>query len=317
MPKALSNFINNMLHAPFPRALRVSFAAHAFLILFAGFDIFNLFPPRPIQLPSDVQVMTEKEFQQLSREIKKQAVEQAKLAKLAEKKKPAETPKPIKSPKIIKKPKEKPKAVLKPAPKPPVKEKTASKVKVTQNQSKLSTDDNKKAVKKEKIDLSNLVIQSSDDTVFDDSQLLLIEEDTEKIQQQLQEDTELLEKLSQQQDIIVSNNLEDLDSELTSAELTILREQLFVCWNPPIGAKNYESLVIRARVDLDEEGNLQNVKILHRLGANQSDPFYIAAVESVMRAIYHPNCTPLQLPANKYDIWKRTILTFNPTDILQ
>ncbi len=289
MLNALSKFADHAMHAPFPRALRVSLAVHAFLILFAGFDIFNLFPPRPIPLPADVQVLTEKEFQTIKQQIEKQIVKKAKAT---------EKSKPVAKANIEKK------------------QKTASKAKVTENQTKLSTKNTQKSVKKEKIDLSNLVIQSSDDNVFDDSQLLLIEEDAEKIQQQLEEDTELLEKLSQQQDVLTASDVEDLDSELTGEELIILRAQLFDCWIPPIGAKDYENLVIRVRVDLDEQGNLQNAKILHRFGVNQSDPFYRAATESVLRAIRHPDCTPLKLPTNKYDIWKKTILTFDPTDIL-
>jgi len=52
------------------------------------------------------------------------------------------------------------------------------------------------------------------------------------------------------------------------------------------------------------------------LARMQSDPFYRAAGESVIRAIFSPHCTPLKLPKDKYDLWKETKLTFDPRELV-
>ena len=78
-------------------------------------------------------------------------------------------------------------------------------------------------------------------------------------------------------------------------------------------SKDSEDLVIRVQIELNEQGVLITARILHDFGADINNPFYRAATESALRAVYDPNCTPLKLPADKYDIWKKTILTFRPT----
>ncbi len=46
------------------------------------------------------------------------------------------------------------------------------------------------------------------------------------------------------------------------------------------------------------------------------DPFYRAAAESALRAVRNPDCSPLKLPADKFDQWQTMTLTFNPKDLL-
>ena len=46
------------------------------------------------------------------------------------------------------------------------------------------------------------------------------------------------------------------------------------------------------------------------------DPLYRAAAESARRTFFNPQCTPLRLPADKYEIWKDLQVAFSPKDIL-
>ena len=45
-------------------------------------------------------------------------------------------------------------------------------------------------------------------------------------------------------------------------------------------------------------------------------PKRIAAADSAVRAVRNPKCSPLELPADKYDQWKRIDFTFDPRDML-
>ncbi len=303
--------INKLLHAPYYRALRVSLAVHVGFILFAGFDVFDLFVPRSIELPPDVQVLSEAEFQQIVKQQKQKP-------KVAEKPLPKPAPKKENNTAF---------ATLKNISDNVKKLSTASKDKVqepkkaevTKNQTELATKTDKKKKKIKKIDLSNLVIKPSKTNQVSNKALDEIEKKTKQIQQNIVEKPKE-EKIIPEEEIAETTQQaveNDVESDLTREELTILREQIFTCWNPPIGAKNIEGLIIRVKVDLDAEGYLQNAKVLHKLTVNKSDPFYRTAVESALRAVYHPDCTPLQLPKDKYDVWQNTVLTFNPTEILK
>ena len=47
-----------------------------------------------------------------------------------------------------------------------------------------------------------------------------------------------------------------------------------------------------------------------------NDPFFRAAAESARRAFFHPLCTPLRLPPEKYESWKTFEIALSPKDIL-
>lgn len=46
------------------------------------------------------------------------------------------------------------------------------------------------------------------------------------------------------------------------------------------------------------------------------DSYFRAAADSVLRAIRNPRCNPLELPADKYDLWKEMTVTFDPREML-
>ena len=47
-----------------------------------------------------------------------------------------------------------------------------------------------------------------------------------------------------------------------------------------------------------------------------SDPWVRAAAESARRTFFNPQCTPLRLPADKYELWKELVVNFDSRDLL-
>ena len=44
---------------------------------------------------------------------------------------------------------------------------------------------------------------------------------------------------------------------------------------------------------------------------SKSNPFYGPITDSAMRTLLNPECTPLKLPKNKYNLWKNLTITFD------
>src|SRR5436305_2763229 len=105
-----------------------------------------------------------------------------------------------------------------------------------------------------------------------------------------------------------------LGAQLTASEMDLLRQQLYQCWNVPAGVRDAKDLVIEIRVIVGPDGVAQKATIVDqgRLG----DPVFRAAAESARRTFSNPQCTPLHVPAGKYEVWKDLVVDFSPKDIL-
>ncbi|MGH7117128.1 MAG: hypothetical protein ACREE9_21855, partial [Stellaceae bacterium] len=105
-----------------------------------------------------------------------------------------------------------------------------------------------------------------------------------------------------------------LGSQLSASEIDMIREQISRCWNIPAGARDAKDLVVEIRVAVDPDGMVQQAAIVDR--GRLADPFFRAAAESARRAFFNPQCRPLRLPPDKYQIWKDMIVDFSPKDLL-
>jgi hypothetical protein len=105
-----------------------------------------------------------------------------------------------------------------------------------------------------------------------------------------------------------------LGSELTASEIDRVREQIARCWNIPAGARDAKDLVIKLRGTIAPDGRVLQAAIVDQ--GRMSDPFFRAAAESAKRALFHPLCTPLRLPPEKYESWKTFEIDLSPKDIL-
>ncbi|HEY3777047.1 MAG TPA: cell envelope integrity protein TolA [Rhizomicrobium sp.] len=78
-----------------------------------------------------------------------------------------------------------------------------------------------------------------------------------------------------------------------------LRSQIQPCWSPPVGAPHPERLVVTFDLFLNPDGSVARPP---QLLASSSDPYFNAAKEAALRAIY--TCAPYKLPADRYEQWR-------------
>lgn len=107
----------------------------------------------------------------------------------------------------------------------------------------------------------------------------------------------------------------DPNQKLSVSEMDAIRQQISSCWLVPAGAKNAANLVVEIEVTMNPDRTVRSYQVVDR-SRMQSDPFFRSAAESAMRALKSPNCSPLQLPPEKYDTWKNFTITFDPKDML-
>jgi outer membrane biosynthesis protein TonB len=105
-----------------------------------------------------------------------------------------------------------------------------------------------------------------------------------------------------------------LGAQLTVSEKDLVIQQIQECWNVPAGAKDAQNLIIDIHIDVAPDRTVTSVQIVDQSRYN-ADQFFRAAADSARRAVQNPRCSPLKLPADKYDQWKSITLSFNPKDV--
>jgi outer membrane biosynthesis protein TonB len=104
-------------------------------------------------------------------------------------------------------------------------------------------------------------------------------------------------------------------SRLTITEEDALRRQIEQCWNPPVGARDAQSLVVEVVIDVNADRTVSNAEVVDKF-KYATDPFFRAAADAAIRAVRNPKCNPLELAPDKYEQWKRINFTFDPRDML-
>jgi outer membrane biosynthesis protein TonB len=101
--------------------------------------------------------------------------------------------------------------------------------------------------------------------------------------------------------------------QMTSSEIDAVRSQIRGCWYLDPGKKGADDMVVDIRVSLAQDGTVQTANIVDtaRLAL---DGYYRAAAEAALRAV--KKCSPLHMPAGKYETWKDTTFHFNPGGML-
>lgn len=99
---------------------------------------------------------------------------------------------------------------------------------------------------------------------------------------------------------------------MTTGELDAFRMQLSQCWNILPGAAKAETLAVNLTINVNRDRTVRDVQITDK-ARYQTDAFFRAAADNAMRAIQHPDCTPLDLPIDKYNTWKTITLNFDPS----
>ncbi len=107
-----------------------------------------------------------------------------------------------------------------------------------------------------------------------------------------------------------------LGDQLTTSQIDTIRSQFEKCWNVPAGARDAKNLRVEIRVAVNPDGTVQSARIIDSEGKYGTDTFWRAAADSALRAVNNPQCSKLDVPADKYDVWKNLDLFFDPKDML-
>jgi outer membrane biosynthesis protein TonB len=106
-----------------------------------------------------------------------------------------------------------------------------------------------------------------------------------------------------------------LSTRLTISEEDALRRQISQCWNMPVGARDAQNLVVEVIIAVNPDRTVARADIVDK-SRMDSDPFFRAAAEASLRALFNPRCSPLELPPDKFEQWKTIDFTFDPRDML-
>lgn len=108
----------------------------------------------------------------------------------------------------------------------------------------------------------------------------------------------------------------DPNAAVTISEIQAVRQQLAQCWNVAAGARRADALAVEIEMVMNPDATVRQARVVDSARMN-IDPYYRAAAESALRAVFHPDCVPLKLPLNKYEVWKNFTFNFDPSKILQ
>jgi colicin import membrane protein len=90
----------------------------------------------------------------------------------------------------------------------------------------------------------------------------------------------------------------------------MIKQQLYSCWIPPVGASDAKDLVVLVGFSLNRDGTLAGNPVVKNRGPN---PLFQIAAESAVRAVR--SCSPLRLPAAKYESWQEVEVNFDPKEL--
>jgi hypothetical protein len=103
------------------------------------------------------------------------------------------------------------------------------------------------------------------------------------------------------------------DARLSIGEADALRRQIGRCWTLPVGIDGVEDMVVQMRLQVRPDRTVYGVTIEDQ-GRLNRDPKFRAVAESARRAV--EACSPLNLPPNKYAVWRDIIMNFHPEDAI-
>jgi ATP-dependent DNA ligase len=113
-----------------------------------------------------------------------------------------------------------------------------------------------------------------------------------------------------------STHVGKVGATLTMSEIDALKQQIAGCWSINPGAKDIEQFSITVQIWVNPDRTVRDVKVIQN-AVHAGNPFYRSFVESALRAVRDPRCSPLRLPPDKYDLWKELHLNFRPADLIR
>ena len=307
--------------------LYFSFFLHFSILLFAiGFP--NFLNQKSINVPNiiPIEIINISEITSIPKEIKKTKLAKIKKIKIKEKKFNSSDNQEIKKVEVREKPKIQNKIVEKEIiSKEDLKKKEKKKIAINLKKNNYDIRENLSTKKikpklKPKIMENNKNLKINSDIVLKPKAVLKKETDfniasmlkdlrNEKSTQKIEGETD-----SKFEDAIneikESKALEN--AQLSISEIDLLRQQLTSCWVAPAGAVIEKGMLVKVSAKLKQNKRIlaNSVRIVDT-NISKSNSFYGPITESAMRTLLNPECIPLKLPEDKYDLWKNLTITFD------
>ena len=99
----------------------------------------------------------------------------------------------------------------------------------------------------------------------------------------------------------------------TAGEREAIKQHIEKFWNPPVGARDAQGLVIELQIVVNVDGTVQRVSAVDSARKSR-DGFFRAAAESAERAVWM--ASPLPIPREKYETFREILFTFDPRELL-
>ena len=100
----------------------------------------------------------------------------------------------------------------------------------------------------------------------------------------------------------------------TASELDAVRKQIESVWRLPAGIKDAHKYTVIISLEMRPDRTVKNASIAP--GQDQNDPTFRVLAESALRAVNEFTSRPLKLPVNRYKVWKRINMQFDPRHLL-
>ncbi len=106
--------------------------------------------------------------------------------------------------------------------------------------------------------------------------------------------------------------VEEGGAELSISEIDLVLQQLSRCFIAPAGAEINKSMYVKISAKIQRNRRvLENSIRIVDTNISKSSTVYGPITESAMRTLLNPDCIPLKLPEDKYELWKNLTMKFD------
>lgn len=126
-------------------------------------------------------------------------------------------------------------------------------------------------------------------------------------------DRRTLEEFAKQLEEALGNRPKtlNLSKEEEQSLVGLIRSQIEKCWSKPAGVgRGIEPFALN--VDFDREGRVKAVSVVDQQRLF-TDLRFRSVAESAIRAVKNPRCSPILLPPEQFEAWRRTTIVFDPS----
>ena len=105
---------------------------------------------------------------------------------------------------------------------------------------------------------------------------------------------------------------EEEGAELSISEIDLVLQQLSRCFIAPAGAEINKSMFVKISAKIQRNMRvLENSIRIVDTNISKSSTVYGPITESAMRTLLNPECSPLKLSEDKYELWKNLTIKFD------